>query len=65
METLRKLLTDQIKISERINLVQTQKFREGLKKAMLGDTNKQINIKVSGTDSVDFLRDGFRHLLSS
>ncbi len=39
---LRKLLTDQIKISERTNIVQAQKFREALEKAMLGYTNKQI-----------------------
>lgn len=43
LETLRKLLTDQIKISERKNLVQAQKFREALEKAMLAYTNKQIN----------------------
>lgn len=42
LETLRKLLTDQIKLSERSNLVQAQKFREALEKAMLGYTNKQI-----------------------
>jgi type I restriction enzyme R subunit len=42
LETLRKLLTDQIKISERRNLVQAQKFRAALEKAMLGYTNKQI-----------------------
>jgi type I restriction enzyme R subunit len=42
LETLRKLLTDQIKISERTNLVQAQRFREALEKAMLGYTNKQI-----------------------
>lgn len=43
LETLRKLLSDQIKLSERSNLVQAQKFREALEKAMLGYTNKQIN----------------------
>lgn len=42
LETLRKLLNDQIKISERTNLVQAQQFREALEKAMLGYTNKQI-----------------------
>ena len=42
LETLRKLLTDQIKISERTNLVQARKFREALEDAMLGYTNKQI-----------------------
>jgi type I restriction enzyme R subunit len=39
---LRKLLTDQIKISERTNLVQSRQFREALEKAMLSYTNKQI-----------------------
>lgn len=43
LETLRKLLNDQIKISERTNLVQAQKFREALEKAMLGYTNRQIS----------------------
>jgi type I restriction enzyme R subunit len=42
LETLRKLLLDQIKISERTNLVQARKFREALEKAMAGYTNKQI-----------------------
>jgi type I restriction enzyme R subunit len=42
LETLRKLLNDQIKTSERKNLVQAQKFREALEKAMIGYTNKQI-----------------------
>jgi type I restriction enzyme R subunit len=42
LETLRKLLNDQIKISERSNLVQAQKFREALEKAMISYTNKQI-----------------------
>lgn len=43
LETLRKLLADQIRLSERKNLVQAQKFREALEKAMLGYTNKQIS----------------------
>ena len=43
LEILRKLLNDQIKISERTNLVQAHKFREALEKAMLGYTNKQIS----------------------
>lgn len=43
LETLRKLLTDQIKISERTNLVQARKFREALEQAMLGYTNKQMS----------------------
>ncbi len=42
LETLRKLLTDQIRASERSNLVQSRKFREALAAAMLLYTNKQI-----------------------
>ena len=42
LETLRKLLNDQIKISERTNLVPGKKFREALEEAMLRYTNKQI-----------------------
>lgn len=42
LETLRKLLADQIKLSERSNLVQALKFREALEKAMLGYMNKQV-----------------------
>ena len=42
LETLRKLLSDQIKLSERSNLVQAQKFREALERAIRGYTNKQI-----------------------
>lgn len=42
LETLRKLLADQIKLSERSNLVQARRFREALEKAMVGYTNKQI-----------------------
>lgn len=43
LETLRKLLNDQIKITERKNIVQSQRFREALEKAMLSYTNKQIS----------------------
>lgn len=42
LETLRKLLNDQIRITERKNLVQSRKFREALEQAMLRYTNKQI-----------------------
>jgi len=42
LETLRKLLADQIKATERTNLVQSQNFREALEKAMLQYTNNQI-----------------------
>ena len=37
LETQRKVLTDEIEISERTNLVQAQKFRAALEKAMLGN----------------------------
>jgi type I restriction enzyme R subunit len=42
LETLRKLLTDQIRITERTNIVQSKKFREALEDAMLRYTNKAI-----------------------
>jgi type I restriction enzyme R subunit len=42
LETLRKLLNDQIRITERQNIVLSRKFREALEQAMLGYTNKQI-----------------------
>ena len=42
LETLRKLLNDQIRITERSNLVQSKKFREALEDAMLRYTNKAI-----------------------
>lgn len=42
LETLRTLLTDQIRSTERTNLVQSKKFREALEDAMLRYTNKAI-----------------------
>jgi type I restriction enzyme R subunit len=42
LETLRKLLTDQIRSTERTNLVQSKKFREALEEAMVRYTNKVI-----------------------
>jgi len=42
LETLRTLLNDQIRITERTNLVQSKKFREALEDAMLRYTNKAI-----------------------
>ena len=41
LETLRTLLTDQIRTTERMNLVQSRKFREALERAMLSYSNKQ------------------------
>lgn len=43
LETLRKLLNDQIRITERTNLVRSKKFREALEDAMLKYTNKAIS----------------------
>ena len=42
LETLRKLLNDQIRVTERTNIVQSRKFREALEEAMLRYTNKAI-----------------------
>jgi type I restriction enzyme R subunit len=42
LATLRKLLTDQIRVTERTNIVQSKKFREALEDAMLNYTNKAI-----------------------
>lgn len=42
LETLRKLLNDQIRTTERTNIVQSKKFREALEDAMLRYTNKAI-----------------------
>jgi type I restriction enzyme, R subunit len=43
LETLRKLLNDQIRVTERSNVVQSRKFREALEEAMLLYTNKAIS----------------------
>lgn len=42
LEALRKLLSDQIRITERTNLGQSKKFREALEDAILLYTNKAI-----------------------
>jgi len=42
LETLRKLLNDQIGITERTNIVQSKKFREALEDALRKYTNKAI-----------------------
>lgn len=64
LETLRKLLNDQIKSSERNNLVQAQKFREALEKAMLSYTNKQITTAQMITQLLElakWVREAKRH----
>ncbi len=42
LETLRKLLNDQIRITERTNIVQSRRFRQALEEAMLRYNNKAI-----------------------
>ena len=64
LETLRKLLNDQIRITERTNIVQSRKFREALEVAMLSYTNKAITTAEMITRLIDLareLRDAHRH----
>ncbi|MDP2620720.1 MAG: type I restriction endonuclease subunit R [Hyphomicrobiales bacterium] len=64
LETLRKLLNDQIRITERTNIVQSKKFREALEDAMLRYTNKAISTAEMITRLIDLaksLRDAQKH----
>jgi len=64
LETLRKLLNDQIRTTERTNLVQSKKFREALEDAMLRYTNKAISTAEMISRLVDLakhLRDAQQH----
>ena len=64
LETLRKLLNDQIRITERTNIVQSRRFREALEDAMLSYTNKAITTAEMITRLIDLakeLRDAQRH----
>lgn len=64
LETLRKLLNDQIRITERTNIVQSRKFREALEEAMLRYTNKAITTAEMIARLIDLaknLRDAQRH----
>lgn len=64
LETLRKLLNDQIRITERSNIVQSRKFREALEDAMRRYTNKAITTAEMITHLLDlakYLRDAQRH----
>ena len=64
LETLRKLLNDQIRITERTNIVQNRKFREALENAMLRYTNKAITTAEMISQLIDLaksLRDAQRH----
>jgi type I restriction enzyme R subunit len=64
LETLRKLLNDQIRITERTNIVQSRRFREALEDAMLRYTNNAISTAEMITRLIDLarsLRDAGRH----
>jgi type I restriction enzyme, R subunit len=56
LETLRKLLNDQIRIRERTNIVQSRKFREALEEAMLRYTNKAITTAEMISRLIDLAR---------
>ena len=64
LETLRKLLNDQIRVTERTNLVQSRKFREALEEAVLRYTNKAITTAEMIARLIDLaksLREAQRH----
>ena len=64
LETLRKLLNDQIRITERTNIVQSRKFREALEDAMRRYTNRAITTAEMISQLIDLakgLRDAQRH----
>ena len=56
LETLRKLLNDQIRITERSNIVQSQKFREALEDAIRRYTNKAITTAEMITRLIDLAK---------
>ena len=64
LETLRKLLNDQIRVTEQTNLVQSRNLREALQEAMLLYTNKQITTAEMISRLIDLakhLRDVQKH----
>ena len=64
LETLRMLLNDQIRITERTNIVRSRKFREALEDAMLRYTNRAITTAEMISRLIDLaksLRDAQRH----
>ena len=63
LETLRKLLNDQIRTTERTNIVQSRKFRVALEDAMLRYTNRAITTAEMISQLIDLaksLRDAQR-----
>ncbi len=64
LETLRKLLNDQIRITEQMNLVQSRRFREALEDALLRYTNNAITTAEMISRLIDLareLRDAQKH----
>ena len=64
LETLRKLLNDQIRITERTNIVRSRKFRDALEDAMLRYTNRAITTAEMISQLIDLaksLRGAQRH----
>jgi len=57
LETLRKLLNDQIRSTERSNLVRSRKFREALEDALARYTNKAISTAEMIARLIDLARD--------
>ena len=57
LETLRKLLNDQIRITERTNIVQSRRFREALENAMLRYTNRAITTAEMISRLIDLAKD--------
>uniref|UniRef100_UPI0025F2D921 type I restriction endonuclease subunit R n=1 Tax=Thiocapsa sp. TaxID=2024551 RepID=UPI0025F2D921 len=57
LETLRKLLNDQIRSTERSNLARSRKFREALEDALLRYTNKAITTAEMIARLIDLARD--------
>ena len=56
LETLRKLLNDQIRTTERSNVVRSRKFREALEDAMRSYTNKAITTAEMITRLIDLAK---------
>ncbi len=64
LETLRKLLSDQIRVTERSNIVQSRKFREALEDALSRYINKAISTAEMISRLIDLaksLREAKRH----
>lgn len=64
LETLRKLLTDEIRVTERTNIVQSKRFRQALEDAMIRYTSKAITAAEMINHLLDLakeLREAQRH----